>query len=276
MNDAGQRPWDVEIDGARHPAEEQVVDQLLGALEFAQSIRRVAPGAVDRAEMGLAAPVETVDVDMPPLGYELTLGGPAASPQGARYAEVKGKGVFVVPGALADALDARPDQLRSRQFIPYFSVDLAEIDLDGRGGARRLERAPWSGSRAPSFRFAKGSSDAGVRVGAVALDKVLTALASLSAEVFLTDDEAKASRPDVTVTLTPLDAAHPKAVIAIGGACPRPPDADGGAEIERVVAVRTAPSRMAVCVPKEPIDALAQPASAARRPPRRSAPPPTR
>ncbi|HEY4121688.1 MAG TPA: DUF4340 domain-containing protein, partial [Byssovorax sp.] len=136
------------------------------------------------------------------------------------------------------------------------------IDLDGRGGARRLERAPWSGSRAPSFRFAKGSTEAGVRVGAVALDKVLTALASLSAEVFLTEDEAKASRPDVTVTLTPVDAARPKAVIAIGGACPRAAEADAGADVPRVVALRTAPSRMAVCVPAEPIDALAQPASA--------------
>ncbi|HEY4122513.1 MAG TPA: DUF4340 domain-containing protein, partial [Byssovorax sp.] len=118
VNVAGQRPWDVEIDGARHPAEEQVVDQLLGALEFAQAVRRVAPGAVDRAEMGLDAPVETVDVEMPPLGYELSLGGPAASPLGGRYAEVKGKGVFVVPGALASALDVPPDQLRSRQFVP--------------------------------------------------------------------------------------------------------------------------------------------------------------
>lgn len=255
--DAGQRPWDVEIDGARHAADEQVADQLLGTLEFAVAERRVDAAAVDRRAMGLDAPEVTVEVEMPPLGYVLAIGGPAASPEGARYAEVKGKGVVVVSRELTAALDLAPERLRTRQFVPYFSVDLAGLTIDGAGGSRRLERAPWSGSRSPSFRF-EASQEGGARVATAAMDKILGAIADLSAEAFLTDDEVrKAGKAEITLTLRPRDPSKPTAKISLGGACPKTRED----KADLVVAVRDAPTRIAACVPAPPLEALAVPAA---------------
>ena len=43
--------------------------------------------------MGLVAPRETIEVAMGAQRFELRVGGPAASPEGAAYVEVIGHGV---------------------------------------------------------------------------------------------------------------------------------------------------------------------------------------
>ncbi len=247
-NDAGNRPWDVEIDRDLHPAEEQIVDQFLGTLEFATAERRVSAEGIDRKEMGLGAPRETIVVAMGVQRFELLVGGPAPSPEGAAYVEVKGHGVSVITEQLLAALDVGPDQFRSRAFVPYVSTDLASITLDGAGGHRKFARADWAGSRTPAFSFEDGDHK-GVRVAAPPLDRLLVAFADLQAETFLSDDEAKsASKPEVTVTLAPTDAAKKTVKIEVGGACPSKP--------ESVVAVRDQPTKVAVCVPKAPLEAM--------------------
>jgi hypothetical protein len=249
---AGEHTWDVEIDGNRHPAEEQLVADYLGRLEFAESKqgrRRLAPEAVDRSAFKLDAPTVTVSVKMAALQYQLVVGGPAAT--GGVYVEVVGKGVSEVTQELASALDVAPDSFRSRKIVPYSSVDLTALKIEGDGGARSFERAPWSGGRGAGFRWAAGTPHAGRRVDARAFDKVLVALGQLQATRFLSQAPGEAG-PRVTLILQPKTG--PAAVIAIGGACPDDPDS--------VVVVRREPDAVVACTPAAGLATLSTPADA--------------
>lgn len=257
-NDAGQRPWLVEIGGQRHPADEPTVDRLLGTLEFATAERRVSAEAVDAAALGLASPRLTIALAMGPRRERLLLGGDAPTPPGAVYAEVAGRGVFVVTKQLAAALDIPPDRFRSRSFVPYLPSELSGLTLEGDGGPRRFSRAPWGGGRGAGFRFAEGSPEgSGVRVSAPAMEGVLSALGRLQAEAFLSEEEAREAAasggPRVTLTLLPSDPSAKPGVIELGGACPDRPD--------HVVAVRREPTRAAACVPASALDPLTERAS---------------
>ncbi|WP_437319881.1 DUF4340 domain-containing protein [Sorangium sp. So ce385] len=258
VDDAGQRPWSVEIDGQRYPADEPTVDQLLGTLEFATAERRVSAEASDRAALGLAAPRLTIALAMGPRRERLLLGGGAPTPPGAVYAEVAGRGVFVITKQLAAALDVPPDRFRTRSFVPYLPSELSGLTLEGAGGARRFSRAPWGGGRGAGFHFAEGSPEgSGVRVSAPALDLVLSALGRMQAEAFLSVEEAERAAasggPRVTLTLLPSDPSAKPGVIDVGGACPDRPD--------HVVAVRREPTRAAACVPASVLEPLTEEAS---------------
>ncbi|WP_437649529.1 DUF4340 domain-containing protein [Sorangium sp. So ce362] len=258
VNDAGQRPWNVEIDGQRYPADEPTVDQLLGTLEFATAERRVSEEASDRAALGLSAPRLTIALTMGPRRERLLLGGSAPTPPGAVYAEVAGRGVFVVTKQLAATLDVPPDRFRSRSFVPYVPAELSGLTLDGEGGSRRFVRAPWGGGRGAGFRFAEGSPEgSGVRVSAPALDFVLSALGRMQAEAFLSEEEAAQAAASgglrVTLTLLPSDPSAKRGVIDVGGACPGKPD--------HVVATRREPTRAAACVPASVLDPLTEEAA---------------
>ncbi|WP_433935583.1 DUF4340 domain-containing protein [Sorangium cellulosum] len=258
VNDAGQRPWNVEIDGQRYLADEPTVDQLLGTLEFATAERRVSAEAADAAVLGLASPRLTIALAMGPRRERLLLGGSAPTPPGAVYAEVAGRGVFVITKQLAAALDIPPDRLRSRSFVPYLASELSGLTLDGDGGPRRFSRAPWGGGRGAGFRFAEGSPEgSGVRVSAEVMDRVLSALGRLQAEGFLPEEVAQQAAasggPRVTLTLLPSDPSAKPGVIELGGACPDRPD--------HVVAVRREPTRAAACVHESALDPLTEDAS---------------
>ncbi|WP_437617119.1 DUF4340 domain-containing protein [Sorangium sp. So ce834] len=258
VDDAGQRPWRVEIDGQRYPADEPTVDRLLGTLEFATAERRVSAEASDRAALGLTAPRLTIALSMGPRRERLLLGGGAPTPPGAVYAEVAGRGVFVITKQLAAALDVPPDRFRTRSFVPYLPSELSGLTLEGAGGSRRFSRAPWGGGRGAGFRFAEGSPEgSGVRVSAPALELVLSALGRMQAEAFLSDEEAEQAAasggPRVTLTLLPSDPSAKPGVIDVGGACPDRPD--------HVVAVRREPTRAAACVPASALDPLTEEAS---------------
>lgn len=268
-DDAGMKLWTVEIDGQRHPADEQAVDQYLGTLEFAVPERRVSGEASDRAALGLDAPRISIALGSGARRERIDIGGGAPTPPGARYAEVAGRGVFVITSQLAAALDVPPERFRTRSFVPYLSPDLAGLRLDGEGGPRHFTRAPWSGSRGAGFRFDGTTPEGSARAQADAIDRVLAALGRMQAEVFLSDAEAAAaSKPAVTLTLVPREAGAKPAVIEVGGDCPRAgaSDADAGLDAgegsapRRVVAVRREPDRTAACVPASVLEALTTPA----------------
>lgn len=252
-NTAGQRLWDVEIDGGRFLASQQRVDQLLGTLEYATFERRVEKGAVGEAELGLGSPATVVTIEMGQKTYRVAVGGAAPTPKDARYCEVDGD-VYVITAQLAAALDMRPEELRTRTFVPYLSTELSALRVDGEGGARHFARAAWSGGRGAGFRFDGSTPEGDVRADAEAIDRLLGALGAMQAETFLADDEAdEALSKRVTITMVPKDGKQPKAVIEIGGACP-------GKE-GQVVAVRREPSRTSACVPETVMEALSKPAS---------------
>ncbi len=247
---ASERYWDLTVDGVTFAAEEQIVDRLLGTLEYATFTREVPTSAVDRAAFGLAPPRARFTIHMGTLVFDLAVGGPATSGESV-YVEVQGRGVFVVAASLVQALQVSPAELRTRDFVPYFSTDLASLHLDGEGGTRVFERAPWSGGRGSGFRFGPTMTGrAGKRVDATRLDQVLVALGRMQAQVFLEEAQAKASsRPRVTLTLTPR--LGEPAVIGVGGDCP---DKKG-----LVVAVRSSPTPLAVCVPESVLASLVRP-----------------
>lgn len=251
-NDAGQRLWQVAIDGGQFLASQQAVDQLMGTLEYATFERRVSKDAVSEADLGLGAPVTRIAIEMGARTYKIAVGGLAPSPKDARYCEADGN-VYVITAQLAAALDMQPDALRTRQFVPYLSTELKALDVDGEGGARRFARAAWTGSRGAGFRFDGSTPDGDVRANAQVIDALLGALGTLQAETFLADADAdRALQKRVTLTLVPKDEAQPKAVIFVGGACP-------GKE-GQLVAVRAEPTRTSACVPAEVMEALARPA----------------
>lgn len=252
-SDAGQKLWEVELDGARFVANQQTVDQLMGTLEFATFERRVSQDAVGEDDLGLTSPATTVTVEMGPKTYRLAVGGTAPTPKDARYCRTDA-GIFVITAQLAAALDMRPESLRSRTFVPYLSTDLAKLLVDGEGGPRHFARATWSGSGGAGFRFDGSTPEGDVRAGAPAVDRLLGALGTLTAETFLADDEAdKALQKRVTLTLVPRIEGQPRGVIDIGGACPGKED--------QVVAVRREPTRTSACVPATVLEALTRPAA---------------
>jgi hypothetical protein len=253
-NDAGQRGWEVTLDGARYPAEEQVVDQYLGALDMAVVERRVPAASVDRERFGLAAPRISVRVAMGRLDYRLRLGGPAPSPSGAVYAEVEGHGAAVVTQQLAAALDVRLDSFRVRAFVPYAPDEIQAITLDGEGGARPLVRVGLGAARGAGFRFDGTTKEGSVRVSAVALERIWAALGQLDADAFLADADAdRAQGRRVTLTLSPRDPARKRAVIELGGACPGHPD--------DIIAIQREPARVSACVPQGALEDLTRPAA---------------
>lgn len=264
---ASESPWSVEIDGRSFAADQQAVAQYLGKLHFATPERRIAaPKAGDRAAFHLDAPTTTVTVRMGKLAHRLVLGGPAPTPPGSIYGAVFSGSVgdvasgsdggepkiVVISAELAAAIDASPDALRSRSFVPYFSVDLRGLSLDGDGGPRHLERAPWRGGRGAGFRFDGSTPEGKVRVNAAELDAILTSLGQLQAESFLSEEDARrAASPRVTITMIPQDPGKPRGVLELGGACP--------ASEDHVVALRREPDPAAVCVPKAILETLAVP-----------------
>jgi hypothetical protein len=249
----GNRPWLVEIGGQRYEADPQTVDQYLGSLELGVFERRVPAESVDRPAFKLDDPRISVSVTKDGRTRRVVIGGDAPTPPGAAYAEVDGRGVVVITAQLRSALDVDPDSFRSRGIAPYLALELSALHLEGEGGMRRLERASWSASRGPAFRF-DGSGDFGkARVGQAAVDKLLFSFGSLQAEEFLSGEQA-VPPGRVKLTLVPRDPSKPRAVIEVGAACPDKED--------MVVAVRREPSLLAACVPKSVMDGFVMPAEA--------------
>jgi hypothetical protein len=256
VNAAGQRPWQIEIDGAREPAEEMAVDQLLGSLrDGAAERKQKGPlDATDRRTFGLDAPHGEIAVAMGRQSYRVLFGGPATRPPGAMWVEVEGQWAAVITAQLAAALQVTPDSLRRKALVTWEASALDALALDGAGGPRHLVRASWKVPRGASFRFDGSTPEGKVRASAAALDRVWEALGRMTADAFLTGAEAdEAPPPALTVTLTPHGSKP--VILHLGGACPGHPD--------DVIAVRReeGAARVAACVPHGVLEALSLPAS---------------
>jgi hypothetical protein len=250
--DATQRMWNLTADGTKYPADEQIVDSMMFGFERSRVLREVSAASVDRAGFGLASPRARFSIKMGDLTFVVLIGGVASSQEGI-YAEVEGRGVYVISKGDFEQMEAQPDELRSRKLVPYMSTELDALWLDGEGGARKFERAPWTGGRGSGFRFADGSEGPkGKRVDSSRLDQVLVSLGKMQAEKFLDKAAAEASSaPKVTITMVPKVGEH--GVLEIGGACPSEP--------ALIVVVRRAPGFLAACAPKGILAALSRPAA---------------
>lgn len=242
--------WTLRQDGTDFPAEEQVVDRFLSVLQHTRVVRRVAKGSVDRAELGLDQPRFTLKISMGELAFEVRVGKPTSTGDGV-YAELVGREIVVIPAPDASQLEVRPEDLRSKAFVPYLSTQLARLELDGEGGKRVFERAPWGGGRGSGFRFgAGGGGPTGQRVDGTRLDQVLVSFGRMQADSFLDEATANAkSEPRVTITMTPKEG--PVGTLVVGGECPERPGF--------VIVVRRAPTFIAACVPEVVVPALLRP-----------------
>lgn len=246
----GQRFWDITLEKVKFGAEEQQVDQLLGTLEFSTYERALEPGSVDANTLGFDHPRLRVSVTMNNRPFVLTLGGPAPSPQGAVFAEVKsesGTNLYVINKELAASLDSDPTLLRARRLVPYPSVEISRFEFVLATSTYHLER-----TKTDEIRLAGPTKEAKKRVTRRLFEEFVNTIGRADAATFLADDVAdKASRPTVTITFIPQDASRPKGVLSVGGDCPDNP--------EQVVAIMREPWRISACITKEIADGLSKP-----------------
>lgn len=250
-DDAGEGMWWLRAGERDELADQSAVERLTGSLEFASYDRKLGAD-FDRAAAGLDRPALRMTVVMGRLSYTLAFGAAAPAPAGARYAALNDGTIVVVPRDVVAELDQGEGAFRTRTLVPYFSPDLARIEIEGEGGTRKLARGAFGG-------FAVEGEPA-ARVDRDVFDRVLEAFSGVRAEAstFLAADEAERAlaAPRVKLTLVPSDASRPRGVVEVGGACPSRADA--------VVAIRREPSLAAACVPKGVMAALATPAEALR------------
>lgn len=251
IDDAGQRPWKVEIDGATWPAEEVVVDQMLAALRDGVVDRWLGAGAESPGDARA-----TIALQMASRRWLVTLRGPALTPKGAVYVEVQGDGdtrTGVITAQLAAALLTEPASFRQKALANVTAADVSAISLDGEGGPRRLVKAPWPAPRGGAFRFDGSTPEGHARVASASLDKLWDAIGKLSAEAFLADAEADKAL-DRKVALTLDTRSMGRVTIDVGGACPGHDD--------DLVAIRRGDrgARVSACVPRGALEGLTQPA----------------
>ena len=212
-------------------ADTDAVDKLLGTLEFATYARKVESGAVT----GFEAPRLRGTMVMGKVTYRFVLGGSAPTPEGASYFRLEGEGDYVVTKELTDALLKKAAAYRSRNVVPYLSIDLSRLEL-------KSDKESWAITRTDEIAFRLEGDE--LRAARETLDKVWSAFADMRAEGFLSDADAAhaTEHPAFTITMTPKDASRPKGELVVGGPCPNLPD--------DVVVVRKSPTPLAACVPK--------------------------
>jgi hypothetical protein len=250
LDDAGDAVWSL-VEPVREEADAYAIDKLTGSLEYARWVRRIKPEEVDRKVMGLDDSKWRMKLDMGKLSCELRFGAVAAAPAGARYLEVitsaPGAGVMIVSKDLVTELDIDVGELRGRQLVPYLSASLDKIVIEGPAGSRRLKRAG-----PDRWRFDGMHDD--IRVNRDAFDAVLVQFARIKADDFLELAEAEKAigTNPMRLTLTPTTSGEPKAVLELGGRCPKSEN--------DTVAIRREPDRIAACVPKSVLSGLDTPA----------------
>jgi Domain of unknown function (DUF4340) len=239
----GDDGWSMSEDGHDVAADDQAIDQLLVSLEFA-SFQRPVDG-LDEATMGLDKPRASYALTMGSLSYRVVLGAEAPTPKGAAYASVeggaRGKQRYVVGAELVTELMIEPGSLRSRQLLPYLSIDVRAFEL---GGAFTLERGKWGGRTAGQF-LVKVAGRPDVRADRRAVDGWLTMLGRLQVERFV---PVPKTIPDSAplLRISPLDdRAVGELVLGMEG-CPAG---------QRLV-VRAAPDPAAGCVPEDALKPL--------------------
>jgi hypothetical protein len=255
VRDDGAASWQL-TEPVKEDAESFGVRKVLDILDLAAEVRRIKPEEVDRKAFGLDDPSLVVHVDMGDIKYRLRLGGEAASPEGSRYMEIAGEsapglGVAIVSRSTVAEFQLSASELRERYVMPYLSVVLDRITLTGEGGERKLRRGTWT----DGFRFDGMLGDA--RVNRAALNRVLLQFARTKAARFIdagVAEKAVMAGPRVEVTMIPTKASQPRGAVTVGGTCP-------GNDTE-VVALRTAPDRLAACVPKSVLSGLTTPVDA--------------
>jgi hypothetical protein len=217
-------------------ADYSAAENLLISLEHGRGMRKsTAP------PQSLEKPRARGNISMGAVSYSFLLGAPAPQPEGASYFQLQGGDAIVVSKEFTEALMQKSERFRSKNVVPYLSIQLDSMEIASAPGTWKLTRM------SPiAFKI----EPLGVRASRAKLDKIWGALSELRAEFFVPDAEAKAAteRAPIRIAMKATDATRPAAAMRLGGECAGHPD--------DVMFYREAPDPVGACVPKVVLSAL--------------------
>jgi len=237
-SDAGLGSFEL-ISPVKELADAATVDKYLGALASAKPLRPVAEG-LSREALGLVNPSARIVVTTPKLRYELDLGGPAPTPAGARYAEVKSSAEptksWLVGKSVVDDLVFELDAFRLRSVVAVTEADVVRVSIKSPSLDLGLLRG-----RGRTFLV---DGEPKLRADRDTVTSLFFQLSRLSANRFLGPAEAEAALgPNrAQIELVTKDPSH-SLKFEVGGSCP--------GDDSQLVLVRRAPSSQSACVSRE-------------------------
>ncbi len=228
------KPWPERADIAS-------VNQLLGSLELASALR--AADGVSNEQAGLNGSALRIRLDMADKSQTVTLGGPAPSPAGARYAEVQSDGTskrYVVSQGVATELSMPFDKFRESRLLEYGRREIRRIEV----GEGVSHTALDLGEHGALYTFKNGEHGLASHVFT---ERLLTALSRLTTEQFVELDQAREAlkHSPWSVGLTLVDKAIAPITLGFTNACPK------DASLALVLREQPGKPPRAGCIPQE-------------------------
>ena len=229
------------VEPVRETADAATVDKFLSALGSARSLRAVEQGTPANM-LGFSKPALRVRVQTPKRSYQLTLGGSAPTPEGARYVQIsadrESPAVVVVAKSVAEDLAVDLASFRLHGLVPVNETDVTRIGISSQKLNIRLER-----STATSFVIA-AEHGAKLLANRETLKTLFFQLSRLTASSFLSESEAETGLGPAPAHFE-LELKDPKDTLrfAVGGSCPF--------DTSKLVVVRRAPDIQRACAARE-------------------------
>ena len=232
-------PWSERADVA-------TVNQLLGALDLASSLRSAE--GVSPEQAGLGQQALRIELEMAGKTAKIALGGAAPSPTGARYVQVTLEGgthLYVVSQGVAAELGIELDKLRETRLLDYGKGEIAKLELQTPPGKVVLEQ------REHGAFFV--NLEAGAELANRELtDRLLTALSRLTSEQFVEPEQARAAfkADKLVLKLDLFDRSVPPVTLTLGAGCPKAP------ELSLLLREQAGKPARAGCLPNDIVTAL--------------------
>ncbi|HEY0466808.1 MAG TPA: DUF4340 domain-containing protein [Polyangiaceae bacterium] len=229
------------VEPVREIADPAIVDKFLSTLGSAHALRPVEQGPT-ATSLGLEKPTLRIFAQAPQRSYQLELGGPAPTPEGARYVRIsvdhEPARVLVVEKAVADDLVVELDSFRLRSLIAVNEADVTRISITSPKLSIRLQRSSGTNFSIDAEHQSK------VLANRETLKTFFFQLSRLTASVFLSASEAEAALGAQPAHFEiELKGAPSKLSFDVGGSCP--------GDASQLIVVRRAPDIQRACAPRE-------------------------
>jgi len=228
------------VEPVKENADPATVEKFLSALGSARALRPIDQGPTPAA-LGLDKPVLRVSLQAQKQSYQLTLGGKAPTPEGARYVQVtvdhEAPRWLVVAKATVDDLSTELDNFRLHSLVAVNEADVTQVAIKGPKGNIELDRS--SGTN-----FLIAAAPQKILANRETLKALFFQLSRLTASKFLSESEAEGalgpSRFQVDIELKDTKSS---VRFDVGGSCP--------GDDSSLVVVRRAPDVQRACAPRE-------------------------
>jgi hypothetical protein len=238
--DGGASSFEL-VEPVKELADAATVDKFLVGLGGAKALRPVAD-TLARSALGLENPAVRIVVKTGKVRYELGLGGPAPTPEGSRYLEVKiadaTAKIFLVAKSVAEDLAVDLDAFRLRSIVSVSEADVTQLSIKSAGLDLDLVRGSGRGF------LLDDPPNARVRADREMVGSLFFQLGRLTANRFLTNAEAEAALGANRAHFV-IQTKDPSGAVSFdaGGSCP-------GDDAQLVILRRT-PSLQGACVSRE-------------------------